>query len=489
MDANSVDAIVTDPPYGLEFMGKSWDRLGDIGKVSHAGPSERDGSTVFGRQRVNYNGSSNVRCRTCNKWKWGHVPGDKGGGGLRCQCEQPDFPSPRPDQARIMQAWHEAWAREALRVLKPGGHLLTFGGTRTYHRMACAIEDAGFEIRDSLMWLFGSGFPKSHNLRGEWEGWGTALKPGYEPIVLARKPLSEPTVAANVLRWSTGALNIDASRIAGDVPATQGGLTSGGMMAGSVAGARREPFTPNTSGRWPANVILSHSLWCVPVGTRRVKGSGAHDRHNDNDSQSLFGASVGGGLTQSVTTGYGDADGYETVDAWDCAPDCPVAMLDAQSGERKSGAWDGRRNQPKTDSVYGMFDLQDEKPRDASSGGASRFFYVAKASRAERDAGLADLEERPLFWSAGTQNPGSFQSPNTHRAARNHHPTVKPVALMRYLVQLVTPPGGVVLDPFAGSGTTLVACAQLGVACIGIEKEAEYVTICERRLQHAREAA
>src|SRR5215212_7318564 len=150
MEEESVDAIVCDPPYLLEFMGKEFDR-------QHHGMK---GETI------------------------GHK----------------------------MEAWHLSWAREALRVLKPGGHLLAFGGSRTYHRLACAIEDAGFEIRDQLQWMYGSGFPKSHNLRGEWDGWGTALKPGHEPIVLARKPLIG-TVAANVTEHGTGALNIDGCRI------------------------------------------------------------------------------------------------------------------------------------------------------------------------------------------------------------------------------------------------------------------------------------
>jgi hypothetical protein len=153
----SVDAIVTDPPYGLEFMGKEWDSIGSIGAVSHRGPTVEP--SRFGR--ITFNGSSNVRCRKCDKWKWGHIIGDGGGGGLRCQCQQPDFPSPRPDQAKIMEAWHHAWAQQALRILKPGGHLLAFGGTRTHHRLMCALEDAGFEIRDCLMWLYGGGFPKS----------------------------------------------------------------------------------------------------------------------------------------------------------------------------------------------------------------------------------------------------------------------------------------------------------------------------------------
>lgn len=166
----SVDAIVTDPPYGLHFMGKTWDSFGSALGVDHKTTTERSGSMHAGK----YDHSRNHE----------------------------------------FQLWCESWAREAYRVLKPGGHLLAFGGSRTYHRLACAIEDAGFEIRDQLQWLYGSGFPKSHNLSDEWDGWGTALKPAHEPIVLARKPLTG-TVAANVAQHGTGALNVDGCRIEG----------------------------------------------------------------------------------------------------------------------------------------------------------------------------------------------------------------------------------------------------------------------------------
>ena len=372
LKANSVDACVTDPPYGLEFMGKEWDR---------------------------------------------GVPGVP------------------------------YWAA-VLRVLKPGGHLIAFGGGRTYHRMACAIEDAGFEIRDQLQWLYGSGFPKSHdvskgidrtagakrevigiargkggenlnklsrydgndadNARGcgaygqgakqididvaitapatdaarQWQGWGTALKPACEPIVLARKPLSEGTVAANVLKWGTGAINVDGCRIelVGDNDPRLGG--KGTWKTGNEVGS-------SAKGRWPANVLH---------------------------------------------------DGSEEV----------VALFPHQSG----GGAPPRRYADKFRNSYGAFKGNaTEQGIGPTSGNAARFFYCAKANKIDR--------------------------------AGSKHPTVKPVKLMRYLVRLVTPPGGLVLDPFAGTGTTGEAAALEGMRAVLIEREAEYRKDIRRRLRVA----
>ena len=386
---DSVDAIVTDPPYGLAFMGKHWDY---------------------------------------------------------------DVPS--------VDIW-----RECLRVLKPGGHLLSFAGTRTYHRMTVNIEDAGFEIRDMVAWIYAQGFPKSHdvskaidkaagaerevvgtklglpgysltngspggvamkgNIDGslrngsaecaitapatsaaqEWQGWGTALKPALEPVCVARKPLIG-TVAENVLAHGTGALNIDGCRVEADWnndPSKRGfgyGVMKQGERQKYIDRANGEwgmkdetQWTP-TQGRWPANLI--------------------HD--GSDEVVALF----------PVTNG--------------------------KYGMTKHGSG--------TNTKYGKFKrseqsfLNDGVP---DSGSAARFFYVAKASKADRDSG----------------------------GIKNIHATVKPTDLMRYLCRLVTPPGGVVLDPFMGSGSTGKAAALEGFQFIGIEREAEYIEIARRRIEAA----
>lgn len=308
---NSIDAIVTDPPYGLEFMGNDWDGANGFRRSLNSNDVNRE--SVFGRTS-----------RTSPEYKTGSA----------------------------FQEWCQAWAIEGLRVLKPGGHMLAFGGSRTYHRMACAIEDAGFEIRDQIMWLYGQGFPKSHNLGN---GWGTALKPAHEPIVLARKPLIA-TVAKNVERYQTGALNIE------------------GCRAGS---------------RWPANIM-----------------------HDGSD---------------------------EVIDAF---PDAP------QQGDLKNHAND--RQSP--NGIFGKWaPAKDHAARFETEKSAARFFYCAKTSKKERGEG-------------------------------NAHPTVKPVALMRYLCRLVTPLNGTTLDPFMGSGSTGKAALLEGFNFIGIEKNPEYFAIAEKRI-------
>ena len=351
MPPESVDAIVTDPPYGLGFMGKKWD----------------------------------------------------------------DLP---PSQE---------WAEACYRVLKPGGHIAAFGGTRTWHRLAVAIEDAGFEMRDSLAWLYGSGFPKSHNVgkstaTDEWGGWGTALKPAFEPIVLARKPF-KGTVAGNVLTHGTGAINIDACRIESGEnllrKATAGGsfllhgarsvdelraLAAAGektpdgrdaqaTLARALTAKERVGERVQPSGRWPANVLLDHHA---------------------------------------------------------------ATWVDEQSGHQKDGVAVNRNRDGKPRGVS-SWALPGEASPDqgyGGSGGASRFFYTAKAPKRER--------------------------PNVDGV---QHPTVKPLAIMEWLIRLVTPPGGTVLDPFVGSGTTLEAARKLGFKSIGIEAEESYLQLIDQRLQ------
>jgi site-specific DNA-methyltransferase (adenine-specific) len=349
----SIDSVVTDPPYELGFMGKAWDASGVAYDV-------------------------------------------------------------------------ELW-RQVLRVLKPGGHLLAFGGSRTYHRLACAVEDAGFEIRDQIMWVYGSGFPKSLDVskavdkmhgaerqvigvgRGlvkgdggrykwnngddigqsyaidsvpatddakRWSGWGTALKPAHEPIVLARKPL-DGTVAETVLAHGTGALNIEACRIRSN---------------------------DGYEKKW--DKLVSTNI-----------GAGGQGNYISDGSQ-------------------------HRIDI---------------SANKPSGRWPANFIHDGSDEVLELF------PEERQSGSAARFFYCAKASRAEREAGLD---------GDGT-------------ARRNHHPTVKPIALMRYLIRLVTPPGAVVLDPFLGSGTTAVSAILESCTWVGCEMTADYLPIIKSRVEWA----
>lgn len=381
---NRVDAVITDPPYSLNFMGREWD--------SHRSSDE-------------------------------------------------------------FQSWCTAWATECLRILKPGGHLLAFGGSRTWHRLSSGIEDAGFEIRDSIAWLYGSGFPKSMDvskaidkaagaqrevvgrkegraaqprtdMRGgnygsgtskpaaidlsavtapateaakRWQGWGTALKPAFEPIVVARKPLSG-TVAANVLEHGTGALNIDACRVGTDKRTNPAGSQSSLQRVSRVEQGYRDNLTSSVgessivSGRWPTNVVL--------------------DEHQ-------------------------------------------AEALDRQSGVLAAGNSPAKRS----GIGYGSSALGTEGERIRhDSGGASRFFptfrYDAKAPTSER--------------------------PNADGV---QHPTVKPLDLMRWLVRLVTPVGAVVLEPFAGSGTTAEGCVLEDRRCIAIEREADYLPLIVSRLQ------
>jgi DNA modification methylase len=295
----------------------------------------------------------------------------------------------------------EVW-RECLRVLKPGGHVLAFAGTRTVDLMALALRLAGFEIRDMLAWHYGSGFPKSHNLAREWSGWGTALKPSWEPIILARKPLTG-TVAANVLEHGAGALNVNGCRV--EAP---------------------------TAGRWPPNAVLVHPPHCD--GDRNGRG---------------------------------------------CVEGCPVGEMGRQSGEGSCPAEVGR-GAGGQNGAFSPIAAQGRVPSHDDSGTAARFFYQAKASRAEREAGVGGELRDANKWNGGGIGERRRQAGMGRR--RNHHPTVKPVDLMRWLVRLVTPPGGTVLDPFTGSGTTGCACAVEGFEFIGIEREPEYADIARQRV-------
>jgi hypothetical protein len=377
-------------------------------------------------------------------------------------------------------AFTEDFWREVARVLKPGAHVVAFGGSRTYHLLASAIEAAGLEVRDQIQFLYGSGFPKSldvskaidkaagaerevvgpgkrHNSRafgsGEgdpdygtfaggipaltapatdlarhWDGWGTALKPAHEPIVLARKPLSEPTVAANVLKWGTGALNVDGCRV--EVTDDAYARNCAGDRGHADNRKRDLAFKMGSGsasdvGRWPANLVLDEEA---------------------------------------------------------------AALLDAQSGVSKSSG--GVNNTGLRGQVYGDYSgktIGSNAGGLGDIGGASRFFYTAKASRSERNAGLEDLpavvspvavERHKLNYTKGDGEP-------VGRVPRqNDHPTVKPIALMRWLCRLITPPGGLICDPFMGSGTTGCAAALEGFQFLGIEQDAHYLSLSERRIRY-----
>lgn len=316
----------------------------------------------------------------------------------------------------------DTWA-EVLRVLKPGGHILAFSGTRTYHRMACAIEDAGFEMRDQIGWAYGQGFPKSRNLDGDWQGWGTALKPAWEPICVARKPLVG-TVAQNVAAHGTGALNIDGCRVSTDEQAARTGgrrpaTHEGYQRPGATMYQDKTDWSMADTGRWPANII--------------------HDG------------------SEEVLAAFPDSKGQQ-------------GYTGPEYGDKTSI------------NTYGDYGPRAPTPPRNDSGSAARFFYCAKASRADRNDGLDGMEEKPLLWSSGEKNPGSFQSEGTKKAAQNNHPTVKPTALMQYLCRLVTPPGGIVLDPFMGSGSTGRGAVLEGFSFIGIELNPEYIEIARRRI-------
>jgi site-specific DNA-methyltransferase (adenine-specific) len=305
----------------------------------------------------------------------------------------------------------EFWI-EALRVCKPGAMMLCFGGTRTYHRLTCAIEDAGWEIRDCLMWLYGSGFPKSHNKFG-LEGYGTAFKPAYEPIILAMKSL-DGTYAQNVEKWGLGGINIDGCRIGADQ-----------RINNPSANRDREKWRMNQGegckpciGRWPSNLLFDEEA---------------------------------------------------------------AELLDEQSGISKSKSGGMTFRNEGTKQLKGLG--KTGRTGHDDSGGASRFFYCAKASSAERNRGCEGL---PLK-EGGIKNESgrgfSESDPHAKIMMHNNHPTVKPVVLLEYLLKLIAPPqNALILDPFAGSGSTCVAAKRLGLECVGIEISDEYCKIAQARI-------
>ena len=438
LDDNSVDSVVTDPPYHLTSMVKRLSKTGvDDIESNFTKTIPGQGANPFATMDRGFMGQ---------KWDGGDV-------------------AFRP----------ELW-REVLRVLKPGAYLLAFGGTRTYHRMAVAIEDAGFEIRDQLGWLYGQGFPKSldvskafdraagaerevigpskwaanagadggnevfgaqthimHDTRPttdlakQWDGWGTALKPAWEPIVMARKPL-EGTVAANLAKWGTGAINIKECRIEvnmRDVDRRDNASIDRSANT-STFNLKKSQINPTLqSGRWPANILH---------------------------------------------------DGSDEV----------MAAFPMAAGQLAASRADGA---PKNNHVFGAMNHATEtmEPRADATKSASRFFYCAKTTGKDRDEGCdhlpvtsaADMVQREEG-SDGMNSPRAGAGRTSGR--RNHHPTIKPTALMRYLCRLITPPGGTVLDPFMGSGSTGKAAVLEGFSFTGIELSPEYTAIARARI-------
>ncbi len=482
-------------------------------------------------------------------------------------CDPPYGLSKEPDMVEVLRHWlagddytasgggfmGKTWDsfvpgpatwREVYRVLKPGGHVLAFSGTRTFDMATLAMRLAGFEIRDCLSWMYGQGFPKSMDiskaidkqagaertemtgvkpghesfvgrdgyksvkgdgaLSGEggfarpwmsdpeaseryhhtfapatdeakqWESWGTALKPAWEPIILARKPVVG-TVAANVLRHGTGALNIDATRISTsdalgggaekETRADQKGnegwerpwMSDPEMQAAHAATVRANVQRAQALGRFPANVLLSHAEGCEQEGSKTVRSNGHYPSARPGTTTITTDGHAGQeGLEESYTAG-------EVVEVWSCVDDCPIKLLDEQSGvstsqggrtiKRSGGGNVGSGK--KSESI-----VLNEDPGFGDKGGASRFFYCGKVAKKERNAGMPDGEV-------------------------NDHPTVKPIAVMEWLVKMVTPPGGWVLDPFVGSGATAIASHNTGFHFVGYDLDPHFIDIAAHRVRHA----
>jgi site-specific DNA-methyltransferase (adenine-specific) len=325
----------------------------------------------------------------------------------------------------------DVW-KECYRVLKPGSHILSFSSPRTYHRMAVNVEDAGFEIRDQIMWVYGSGFPKSHNLKDEWDGWGTALKPAHEPIVMARKPLSEKTISSNVKEYGTGALNIDACRI-GDEE-----ITVNKLEEWTGFGQLKNPdyTSEKHTGRWPANFIHDGSEEVIDNFPNT--GSSTPSEKNKNGGEFPEDNTIKLGLKEIRRTGFQDSGSAARY--FYCA------------------------KASKQDRNEGCESLEDKSIGDKGNG----------------------LGRKCETCGASILNPcncevRSFINPST----KNNHPTVKPTELMKYLCRLITPKNGTVLDPFMGSGSTGKAAILEGYNFIGIELSEEYLDIARNRIKHA----
>lgn len=542
MPANGFSTVITDPPYGIGFMGKAW-----------------DGEAI--KERA----TSGMRKTTEREDGWGthYSPAMAAG--------RYDFSA---SGNAAFQEWCRQWAEASLRITKPGGFLLAFGGTRTWHRLACAIEDAGWEIRDTLMWLYGSGFPKSLDISKaidkaagaerevvgqhpdasrrsyggeqegwhrpwkddpdallrrrsitapstdaarEWDGWGTALKPAWEPILVAMKPL-DGTFAENAQRHRVAGLNIDGGRIGVDLSGQRPTLEAwddernlcGSCAANASPSARRTARASGAStAPKPAAPTSSERGATRPIATSKTDTECSAGPSREGRSENRIGdtsLSIDGsgrnttGRSQKATSSTTSTATSSTTESRTCArcgatgttaytrpsgrwpsnvalDEAAAAQLDAQTGELTRGKEpEGGfvRHAPETrEGIYGAGKglWKDEQAADSlygDTGGASRFMYVAKASGEDR--GNRKYAALPLFGEPESED-------------RNTHPTVKPLALMRWLVRLTaTPTAGAILDCFAGSGTTLVAARMEGRPVVGIEREADYCAIVERRL-------
>jgi DNA modification methylase len=565
---NHFDAVVTDPPYGL---GKEPNAEALMRDWVEKGYHEVKGSGFMGKE-----------------WD-AFIP-------------QPIF-----------------W-KEVFRVLKHGGHVVSFFGTRTYDWGVMAMRFAGFEVRDCIQWLYGSGFPKSHNIskgidnqdtrefkknvgltiknnriksgltmdelcdklklnnqghggmvnhyengratptieiwkdiceilniseiedydeqkKGrlkeigkvknpiswfgngiikevsteeakQWKGWGSALKPANEPIVLARKPLEKGlSIAENVLKWGTGGINIDGCRVSSSEDMSN--IKAFGSMptnkSDSIGFSRpwmndRESILEKQNaaldkmknlGRFPANLILTHHPECECKGFKKVKGSNCTpaDIGKGRESEISDLGDIFKFKESKVFSSHTDENGEETIEDWDCHEDCPIRIMDEQSGVSKTG--DIKPHKENSHRDNGDF-FKSRQFRNTNfkgdSGGASRFFYVAKASKSERNKGLEGFEEKQTIGGGGTYNEEAAGKYGSIKAeAKNFHPTVKPIKLMQYLARLITPPNGKVLDPFCGSGTTGIACKLEGFEFVGMEQDPEYTKIAQARIENYKE--
>lgn len=429
------------------------------------------------------------------------------------------------------------WA-EILRVLKPGAILMAFSGTRTWHRLGVAIEDAGFELFDTMMWLHAQGFPKSHSIgkaldkaagakreviiernkathqggstyqwsqmineTGDcpitapatdaakiWEGYGTSLKPAFEPILCARKP-RKATYAQTAMEHGTAALNIDGCRIASAKPYVINTWDDGAKPFGDGAG---HPFTGHQqSGRWPANLLLSHTADCIRIGMKKMKQhsgnvSGKEPSHTGDENTSCYGE-----YNRVAWQRHADADGMETIEVWRCSPDCPVAMLDRQAGQRKSGHMKAGQQRKKSlgkGGYHGNFpDEATAKGTYGDSGGPSRFFYCTKSNKREREVGLRGYF--PCLVCGGIDTTHHTDKRGREiPCRRDPHTTVKPLTLCEYLARLIVPPEeyrdkAALLVPFAGVMSEAIGAFLAGwrnITAIDIEKE--YCEIGQKRI-------